>query len=558
MRLPPVFLALTLGCTTTGLPGGPEAPPGRAAPQPSFTPLAPLAIPAAKSPVLVALEQEMARTRAALKEQPAAPHHLAYTVIDTVWTRMEAVDGALVADFSDHTRELATVARVGEPGFDSGHWEKEASPVRWAPLPIDDDASLALRTAVWRDTQRAFRQALATFRKLQARRKKDGPDSTDPDFSAEPAVVHLEPLAALNVDAPAWEARVRRLSARLREKDLKGRVTLAAEVETRWLVTSDGTAVQKVRPVVSISLSAGVDWQDFVARGFGGLPDEARMLAAIDRMAAQSQRFSAAGRAESWQGPVLLEPRAAGIWLHEVLGHRLEGQRQHDDDPARVLARQIGQPIMPAFLTVFDDPLLARLGDQALGGAYLIDDDGVPARRVTLVEDGVLRALLVGRAPVAGFTRSDGHGRWGRFGHAMGRQANLALVPRVAASPQELRDRLLAEARRRGQPYGLVVHEADGLFEAPLNRQPAQFGLRLPRLSRVYVDGRPDEPVIAAVIGGRLMDGISQIIGAGDDYQAVSFGCWGDSGFLPVSAASPSLLFSELRIEPSRHYRDRK
>src|SRR4051812_39529297 len=102
MRIPPLVLALTLGCGTTGLPDGSE-PPGRSAAPPAFIKLQPLATPAARSPVLVALEQEMGRSKVALREQPAAPHYLAYTVVDRVWTRMEAVDGALVADFSDHT-----------------------------------------------------------------------------------------------------------------------------------------------------------------------------------------------------------------------------------------------------------------------------------------------------------------------------------------------------------------------------------------------------------------------------------------------------------------------
>jgi TldD protein len=555
----PLLLLLALGCTTTGLPGGmsTEPPPGREAPPPQFTTLSTLATPASKAPVLLALEQELARAKTALWEQPSAPHHLAFTVTDEVWTRIQARDGALEATYADHTRELATVVRVGDPTFDSGHWQKESRYAGKAALPLDEDA-LVLRTAIWRETQRAYRQSLAVLKRLRAQRKKDGSEGSGRDFSAESAVLHLEPRVALEVDVGAWEARLRRLSARLREKGQRGTATLVASVTTRWLATSDGTAVQTARPLVRVAIDAGKVWHDFEASSFAELPAEAKMLAVIDGMLPVGES-RLANRIETWQGPVLFQAAPAAVWLHEVLGHRLEGWRQNDDDAARILARQVGQQVLPAYLTVFDDPSLVRFGDQAMAGAYRVDDDGVPARRVTLIEDGILRALLVGRIPAGEWNRSDGHGRWGGFSsQPMGRQANTVLVTSVAATGAELRERLIAEARRQKLDHGLVVHEADGLFEPPMNRQPAKFGLRLPRLSRVYVDGRPDEPVIAGLLGGRLMDSVVRILGAGDDYQAVNMGCFGDSGWVPASATSPSLLFSELRIEPSQHYRDRK
>jgi predicted Zn-dependent protease len=176
---------------------------------------------------------------------------------------------------------------------------------------------------------------------------------------------------------------------------------------------------------------------------------------------------------------------------------------------------------------------------------------------VTLIEGGVLGDLLVGRTPAPGFTRSNGHGRGDFHRQVAGRQSNLVVQPSRAVPAGELLERLRAEARRQGKPYGLLVREADGIFTPPMNQRPVSFGVRLPRLERVYVDGRPNERVRGAQVGGASLALLSRIVAASDDYQVVNFGCFGDSGFLPMSASSPSLLFDELPVERSTHYRDR-
>jgi predicted Zn-dependent protease len=549
-----VALASTSACAApTPMPMR-ELPPGRPTQPLAFVKLEPLAAPATKSPVLVALEAELARARTALHEQPSPPYFLAYTVRDVVSTEMQAKDGALVADESSHRRQLGIVLRVGDRRLDSSHWTSEERYRNATALPLTDDG-MALRTAVWQETQRVYRQALERFQKLTA--KPPSGVGVRPELTEEPGVQSLAPLVTLTVDAPAWEERLRALSARLKDAGLDGSVTLTAEVETGWYVNSEGSTVQRARPIVRLTFAGGGGAEDFEAPSFAGLPGDAEIARVMRRLAALAKGFAKAPRALRWVGPVLFEPGPAGVLLHEVLGHRLEGIRQFDESESQLLARKLGQAIMPDWISVFDDPLLARFGQKTLGGAYLIDDEGVPARRVSLVESGVLRGLLVGRTPVADFSQSDGHSRWSFYKEPAGRQSNLVLVASVGASADELRARLRAEARLQGLPYGLIVRDADGIFESPMNRQPVQFGVRLPRMVRVYVDDKPDLPLTGATLASPSVKAFEKVIAAGDDYVATNFGCFGDSGFVDVSATSPSLLFSELAIEPSHHYRDR-
>jgi predicted Zn-dependent protease len=235
------------------------------------------------------------------------------------------------------------------------------------------------------------------------------------------------------------------------------------------------------------------------------------------------------------------------VFFHETFGHRMEGERQKHEDEGQTFAKKVGQRVMPTFLNVYDDPRLWSLGGVELNGFYRFDDDGVPAQRATLVEQGVLKGFLMGRVPVRGVVKSNGHGRR-LSGAAIARQANLVVEPEQAVKAAELRQRLIAEAQRQKKPYGLLFVEMEGGF-TETDRESTQGYKLLPvMVYRVYADGRPDELIRGVDVVGTPLTSLTKVLAAGDDYAVFNGSCGAESGWVPVSAVSPSLLLQQIEV----------
>src|SRR3954454_2699023 len=258
---------------------------------------------------------------------------------------------------------------------------------------------------------------------------------------------------------------MRQLSARFRGQAdiLDSGVTLQASSLTRWLVNSEGTIVQTGSNYVRVFLEANARADDgmelerfetFDAATLDGLGGSAEMDKAADAIIADLRALRKAPLAEPYAGPAILEGKAAGVFFHEIFGHRVEGHRQKSEEEGQTFAKKIGEPIMPTFVSVYDDPTLANLDGVDLNGFYRYDDEGVDARRATLVDAGILRGFLLSRSPIRGFSASNGHGRRQEGRTIVSRQGNLVVQPSLAVSPEELRRMLRDEARRQGKLYG--------------------------------------------------------------------------------------------------------
>ncbi len=380
------------------------------------------------------------------------------------------------------------------------------------------------------------------------------------DFSREKPVTYVGPRAEITVDVPAWEARVRELSARFRGQGevLDSQVTLQVVSNTRWILDTEGTVVQTGRNYVRVFAEANARADDgmelerfetFDAASFASLASAGEMDRAIDSMIADLRALRRAPLADPFIGPAILEGRAAGVFFHEIFGHRVEGHRQKNDEEGQTFAKKIGEPIMPSFISVYDDPTLARVGDVDLNGFYRFDDEGVVAQRASLVDGGVLKGFLLSRSPTRGFHQSNGHGRRQEGRTVVSRQGNLVVEPKVTVPVAELRRRLREEAQRQGKPYGLLFRDISGGFTNTARGGPQAFKVLPILVYRVWVDGRPDELVRGADLVGTPLSALSRILAASDDYQTFNGYCGAESGFVPVSATSPSLLVQQIEIE---------
>ena len=115
---------------------------------------------------------------------------------------------------------------------------------------------------------------------------------------------------------------------------------------------------------------------------------------------------------------------------------------------------------MPDFLSVVDDPTLTTFDGHTLMGNYEVDDEGVKASRVSLIEKGQLVSYLLSREPIRDFPSSNGHGRASVTGPPTSSLGNLIVQSSDALSSDELKKKLIEACKQRNLPYGYFVRDA--------------------------------------------------------------------------------------------------
>ena len=381
-----------------------------------------------------------------------------------------------------------------------------------------------------------------------------------PSFTREPPQRHLDPPRAFSFDRPRWRGEVRRLSALFREHPaiFEGSVKVTGEKQVRWFTSSEGSALVTEEVLFGVHVQAvarAVDGQllensrDFYARSEAALPDAEKLAREVRALVLELEALRTAPVVDPYTGPAILAPEATGVLFHEAVGHRLEGERQDDDKEGQTFKGQLGKPVLPAFVTIADDPTLAAAGEVALNGAYRYDDQGVPAQRTVLVEDGVLKTFLLSRRPVKPFTRSNGHGRSQGALPPVARMGNLVVSSRKQVPMTELKRLLIEEAKRQGKPYGLVIQDITGG-----NTNTMSYGYQAfkgtPRLVyRIDVVTGKQELVRGVELVGTPLSSINKLLATGDEMRAFNGFCGAESGYVPVSTVAPAVLIGEIELQ---------
>jgi predicted Zn-dependent protease len=289
--------------------------------------------------------------------------------------------------------------------------------------------------------------------------------------------------------------------------------------------------------------------ETFEADSPAHLPDQKTLTDKAVAMAKNLEDLRQAPVTEPFNGPAILSGRAAAVFFHEVLGHRLEGQRQRGDEEGQTFTKLLGKPILPSFLSVADDPTLSTFQGTWLSGHYDYDDEGQAARRVELIQNGVLETFLMSRLPIASVSHSNGHGR-AEVGHMpTGRQGNLIVTSSKTVPETELRTMLIAEAKKQGNAYGLYFEDISSGFAVTTRRSPQAFQVIPLVVYRVYVDGRPDELVRGVSIVGTPQAALNSILATSDKQDVFNGICGAESGNLPVSAVAPAMLVSAIETQ---------
>jgi predicted Zn-dependent protease len=489
------------------------------------------------------------------------PYFLSYSVSDASAVAIRAQFGALVDSSANHVRVADVQVRLGDPKLDNTHGTHRGSAVNSLQLPLGDDRE-ALGRSLWLATNTGYGTALDNYLRVKTEaevRAKE--EDTSPDFSQEaPQTAIGKPTPPVVVDRAEWEQRVKALSKVFREYPdvYQNMVMLTAQNETDYFASSEGSRV--VTPhlqarLLVLAVTRAEDGMDlfrertFEAETVEGLPAQAELEAAMRELGKSLEALRKAPVTEPFDGPAILSGRAAAVFFHEVLGHRLEGQRQRGDEEGQTFTKDIGKVVLPSFLSVADDPTMTTFGKTWLSGTYEYDDEGQKARRVELIEDGVLKTFLMSRLPIASFGASNGHGRAQSGRVPTGRQGNLIVTSTKSVPEAELRKQLIDEAKKQGKPYGLYFEDISSGFAVTTRSSPQAFQVIPLVVWRVYVDGRPDELVRGVSIVGTPLASMKRILATGDKSEVFNGDCGAESGTIPVSAVAPAMLLSEMETQ---------
>src|SRR5690349_6148369 len=525
---------------------------------------------AAPSDVLLkTMQAELQRAQTGLAKADPKPYYIGYTVYDQKYVVLAGAYGSLLSDQEASRRQADVTMRVGSSTLDNTHGQSRMSGITSGAMPLVDDPD-AIARVLWELTDREYKRAAPAYLNVRTNTAvRAEEEDKSPDFSKEAPVTHRgEEIKAPEFNKPAWEAEIRKVSAAFRKypEIYFASVLLQVQDSDEHMVTSEGTALItpsiSARMVIEAQTRAddGMDLlrvETFQAPTVAGLPSEAELLGKVEKVAADLKALRNAPVAEPYDGPALLSGRAAAVFFHEVLGHRLEGHRQRDEDEGQTFTKKVGQEVLPTFLSVADDPTLREMAGVKLAGNYDYDDEGVPARRVEVIQNGVLKSFLMSRMPIKGFENSNGHGRNQPGRMATGRQGNLIVTSTKTVPEKEMRQKLIEEVKKQGKPYGLYFDDIQGGFTITTRQLPQAFQVLPVMVYKVYADGRPDELVRGVDIVGTPLAALTRILTTGAQKHVFNGVCGAESGQVPVAAVAPSMLFSEMEVQKRAHQHER-
>jgi predicted Zn-dependent protease len=525
----------------------------------------------AQSPLTKILLDELTRNFTILKQKgDPPPYFMAYEVTDTEADVVEASGGSIDEQNHGEVRALDVTVRAGDPKFDNYRKAGGNLPpfTTGAALALDDNPA-AIKQTVWLSTDRVYRGASQRLLLLKSDEKlRAAPKDSSGDFSPAPTQVHFSAAPKLKFDMAEWQARLRKLSAEFTKYPgaLNANVVVESQRVSNTLVNTEGTQIEQGRLFSRLMITAngkaadGMDlstMETFEAGDPANLPKDPQILAAVQKSGALLQDLLKAPPADPFVGPAILSGRAAGVFFHEIFGHRVEGHRQKDENEGQTFTKSVNMPVLPDFLSVIFDPTINDFQGTPLNGSYQYDDEGVKAQRLTVVDKGILKTFLMSRSPIDGVPQSNGHGRRAPGYEVESRQSNLFVESTNKVSDAELRKMLIEEIKRQNKPYGLYFDQVTSGYTTTQRAGLQAFTVVPLTVYRVYADGRPDELIRGVDIVGTPLASFAKIMATSDKMDVFNGYCGAESGYVPVAAIAPALLVREIEIQRKESSQDR-
>jgi TldD protein len=501
----------------------------------------------ATDPVLQAMSVELNRSKTSLKlENVAAPYYIEYRVYDLDEYDAEAAYGSLRNRVRSRLRFLRVAVRIGDYKQDSYRGGQNEGAI--TVVPLDNDL-IAMRCQIWEASDRAYKAAAQEFTAKQAQLKQyTAPEQPVDDFAQADPLQFIAPLAKLDFDPQPWLAMLQGASSIYKDDPLVQSVDASLKFLSvnRYLVNSEGTVIRSGSNLYEMDLSESTQALDgmrldrshaYIGASMKELPSADQFHAEASKLLATLKLLRDAPLAEEeYRGPVLFSADAASTLFADFVGEHVLGRKPELGKTGRTtgeFASSYKTRVLPDFISVVDDPTIASFPDPPLVGSYAIDDEGVKAQRVSLIENGKLVNYLVGREPIRDFPASNGHGRarvpTNPPGPSLG---NFIVTTSESSAPAELKKKLLDLCRQRDLPYCYYV-ETFGPQRAP----------RL--LYKVWVNDGHQELVRGGSFGDLDVRALrNDLVAAGNDFYVDN-----RPMNIPHSIVAPSVLFDELEVK---------
>ena len=559
---------------------------------------------------LRAMRDEMARAKLRLelkipgRDEPVRPYYVEYRLLDLEVQEVVAEFGTLLSSSHRRIRFMNVGARVGGYKLDSSNFISEDGFRGFigpsGSVGIDRDYN-SLRQDLWIATDQAFKEAVETYSRKQAYLSSLARQSDIDDFAKTEPIHQVEPLVTPDWTNRNWDQEARDSSAALRAfpQVYESRVTYYLVYTTEYLLTSEGTEIRTNRSFAAIEAGLGALADDGMplnnfyaahATRPADLPGVDAVRKNLNVAGSELMALRAAPTAQDYTGPVLFEARAAASALAQVLGPAMNGARPplaFQPVVEQLLSGlggksdwvgRIGARVLPSSVTLVDDPSAKEFHGTPLLGGFAVDDEGVRAQKVTVVENGNLKELLMSRRPGPDSDKSNGHGRSAFLNDAKPTMSNLFFTSTETLSPAELKKKFLEECRAEKLPYCLIVRQMDNptlslLHQEDFSELLASFGGgagtgdRLPLLVyKIHPEDGREEMIRGSRIVGLNSRALRNLGGIGNDdfvynymqsqlngFAGTALGAFGSAnGGLPASVVGPSLLFDELEVRGAR------
>jgi TldD protein len=559
---------------------------------------------------LRAMRDEMARSKTRLElkipgtNQPVRPYYVEYRLLDLDVKEIVAQFGTLLTSAHTRNRFMDVEARVGTYKLDSSNFIGDEGFRGFigstGSVGIDRDYD-SLRQDLWIATDQAFKEAVETYSRKQAYLSSLARQSDIDDFSKAEPVRVVDPLVTPDWSNRNWDQEARETSAALRlfPEIYESRVTYYLVYATEYLLTSEGTEIRTNRTFAAVEAGMNTLAKDGMPLNHlysvyapkpADLPNADTVRKGLNVAGSELMALRASAPAQDYTGPVLFEARAAAPLLAQILGPAMNGSRppiSFQPIVEQMLGNlggksdwtgRIGARVLPTSVSVIDDPGAKDFHGTPLIGGYSVDDEGVRAQKVTVVENGTLKQLLMSRRPGNDGNESNGHGRSGFLTDAKPTMSNLFLTSADTVSPVELKKKFLDECRAEKLAYCVLVREMDNPSLSLLHQEDfsellasygggAGSGDRLPLLVfKVFPEDGREEVMRGARIVGVTSRSLRNLAGIGNDnyvynymqsqvagFSGTALGAFGSAqGGLPASVVAPSLLFEELEVRGAR------
>lgn len=517
------------------------------------------------------LKEELAQQMKELKDEEFSPYHMNYRVIDVTSSVVSASFGALMNSQQYRSRTLVPQIRLGDEKLDNFRFNQMGAAMsRYqgpsvARLPLDEENNEdAVRQAIWDEVNNRYKFAVDMYQKTKAESSVNVEEEDKAPYFSEAKVekYYEAPLPAekMTIDMDQWAARMKEISAVFKNQPgiMKGDAIMIYTVERRYFVNNEGTEVVQNLPYARIMVFGETKADDgmelplnlsYFAYDPADLPANDKIIADAKEMVKTLEALRVAPVVDPYTGPALLSGPASGVFFHEIFGHRIEGQRMKSENDGQTFKKMVGQLVLPADMHVYDDPTLRKYAGEDLNGFYKYDDQGVKAERVDVVVNGKLNDFLMTRTPIDGHPRTNGHARASDGFDPVSRQSNLVIETSNPKTPEELRQLLIEEVKKQGKEYGYFFKEVTSGFTFTGKGATNSFNVTPLEVYKVFADGRPDQLVRGVDLIGTPLSMFSNIIYAGNDARVFTGMCGAESGSIPVTAISPTILVNKVETQ---------